>query len=719
MKKFYPLYILLLFVCYLPTSALWGQSRNTDENPPSVDEVIENQTEDSEDADVANDTYAEGLSDYLEHPIKVNRATYQDLAALGLLSAEQINGILAYRERVGKFIAPYELQAVPELDVETARRVAPFFEMGELMDFNVPIIKRMFGGTHQFFLRYQQFLEKQDGYRMLDTLPDGTAYSQYKGSPYRLYARYRHNYGNQLSYGITAEKDPGEELFGGSQPQGFDFYSAHFYMRDLGPIKHLALGDYELRLGQGLVAWTGLGFRKGSFVMNIPRMAQTVRPYTSVGEALFFRGAAANIGLGKKWEATAFGSWRKRDANLIDSLDLGEYIVENTETGEQVDGFDVDESDIGGVSSLQTSGLHRTSAELADRNAIDQYNFGGNIGYKTRKFSAGINTMYTRLSNPLTPASSPYNLFRFAGNDLLNASIDYKWLVRNVQFFGETAWSDNGGLASLNGALITLDKKVFMSVALRHYSPEYQSLFAAAFGENTLPQNEQGLFMGFIVKPIKFWTINAYFDVYRSPWLRFKTDGPSIGHDYLVQVTYVPFRELEMYARYRFESKKYNLAENTTPTDFLEDNERSGLRFQVDYKLTKALRLRSRAEFSWFDNGTGKPEGGYMLMQDLILKPLGSPFSLSTRFALFDTDSYNTRIYAYENDVLYSFSVPPYYNRGSRFYLMTRYRVARGVDVWLRYAQTFWANKDEIGTGNERINGNTKSEIKAMIRFKF
>jgi hypothetical protein len=97
---------------------------------------------------------------------------------------------------------------------------------------------------------------------------------------------------------------------------------------------------------------------------------------------------------------------------------------------------------------------------------------------------------------------------------------------------------------------------------------------------------------------------------------------------------------------------------------------------------------------------------------------MSKPYSFTARFALFDMDSYDARIYAYENDVLYYFGVPAYYNRGARMYITFRYRVMRGIDVWLRVAQTYYSNVSTIGSGLNQINGNKKTEIRTQIRFK-
>ncbi len=685
-----------------------------EDNLPAVDEMIENLTEDLEDADIDYDTYQERLYDYLQKPLKLNNVDFDDLSELGLLSDIQINGILNYRNTVGRFISIYELQSVPELDLETCRRVAPFFTAGDLDDYNIPFHEMLYKGQNQFFLRWTRLVETQAGYEATP-LPEGSVPPRYKGSPDRIYARYRYNYGNRLSYGITAEKDPGEEFFTGSQKRGFDFYSAHFYVRNIGPFKHIALGDYEIKLGQGLIAWTGLAFRKSSFVMNIARNSQPVKAYTSVNEVLFYRGAAATIGH-KNWEATVFASYKPIDANLLTQpTDTTVIDVE----GEEGEGVTEDDAELQEASSLLLSGLHRTDAELADRKAIKQFTGGGSLGYKSRKFQVNLNSIYTRLDASLVPRTSAYNQFRFTGNELLNVSIDYRYLWRNFHFFGETAMSDNGGIATLNGLLLALDPKVSVSVLHRYYQRDFQTLFAAPFAESTLPNNETGTFIGLFLKPIYKIEISAYADVYKHPWLRFLTDAPSYGADYLLQASFKPTRDVEMYVRFRSETKGRNTPDNTTVTDYLSDQTRGNLRYHLQCRISKTITLKTRVETAWYKEAENPTERGFMVMQDFIYKPLASPVSFSTRFALFDTKSYNTRIYAYENDVLFAFSVPPNYNRGSRFYFTLRYRVFKNMDIWLRYAQTYWANQDGIGTGNDLIDGNTKTEIKAMLRVKF
>src|SRR5690606_9304231 len=101
-----------------------------------------------------------------------------------------------------------------------------------------------------------------------------------------------------------------------------------------------------------------------------------------------------------------------------------------------------------------------------------------------------------------------------------------------------------------------------------------------------------------------------------------------------------------------------------------------------------------------------------------IYNPLRSFFSANTRFAIFDTQGFNSRIYTYENDVLYSFSAPGFQNRGIRFYLNGKFRIRKNIDLWLRCALTKYINADEIGSGLDKIEGSRKSEVRAQLRFQ-
>ena len=212
---------------------------------------------------------------------------------------------------------------------------------------------------------------------------------------------------------------------------------------------------------------------------------------------------------------------------------------------------------------------------------------------------------------------------------------------------------------------------------------------------------------------------DGYFDLYMSKWLKYLTDAPSWGSDNFLQATFTPNKKMEMYLRYRVELKKKNQSDNEGAFDYLVNEQRQAVRFNAKYKVSDAITLGNRIEWAYYKIGKSKPENGFVVYQDVTFKLLSFPLSLNARLAIFKTSSYNSRIYAYENDVLYSFSIPAYYGNGMRYYLTLRYTATRNIDFWVRFSQTQQFDTKTIGTGLDMIDANHKSEIKVQMRLRF
>ena len=686
----YPSFLILCFI----STALIAQEPAIE--PEAQPDIIEEMVEENEDG-FAFDSYLDQLNFYRNHPLNINSATEIELAELRLLSDQQILSLIQYRKIYGELKSIYELQAVYFFDIETIIKILPYVTVSPLTyNYNLNLKNMLTRGRSQYFLRYSQVLEEQKGYTPSDS---ASSARRYPGSRYRLYSRYKYTYRDMLSFGVTAEKDPGEEFFQGTQKQGFDFYSAHILLKNYGIFKAIALGDYEVNLGQGLVVWSGFGFGKSPEVMNVRKSGYPIKQYTSVQETNFFRGIAANVRV-RDIQITVFGSGKAIDAN-ISALDT----LENT---------------VREVTSLQATGFHRTPSEIADKNAITQTVFGGNITYDHRLFNVGITAMHTNLSAALERNFAPYNTFEFRGTALTNIGLHYSALFKDVMLFGETAANAGGGAATLNGFLYNLDSKTSVSIVHRYFSRHYHTLFGNAFSEGGKVNNENGIFIGISSTLSQKWKAEFYADFYKFPWLKYQVDAPSRGSEYFAQFTYLPSRYTQFYLRGKYEIKSRNAVGNTSNLDFVTPNHKSGLRLHLSHRPYNNIVLQSRAEFSFFkEDGKGEMEEGFLLYQDLTYSFRKVPLRISGRFAIFETDSYNTRIYTYESDVLYAFSVPALYDKGSRYYLLVNYELNRNLELWLRFSQTHYPDRKVIGTDLDQINGNTRSEVKAQVRVKF
>jgi len=179
---------------------------------------------------------------------------------------------------------------------------------------------------------------------------------------------------------------------------------------------------------------------------------------------------------------------------------------------------------------------------------------------------------------------------------------------------------------------------------------------------------------------------------------------------------YTQKRKIDFYVQYRYEQKQVN-SNNEQIIDYPENQTLHRLRLHLGYKINKEWEIRDRAEFSFFNKSTSSK--GFLLYQDVIYKPIAKALSFTARYAIFDINSFDARIYAYENDILYEFYIPFFQNRGSRFYINARYRIGRNYTWECRIGQTFFENVEGISSGNNFIDGRTMTEIKTQLKIRF
>jgi hypothetical protein len=684
LKKAVTILIVLFFTFSIHPFRGWGQ-----EIPPTTEQQLENLT-DIDQNETEDDSYLQQLEHFKKHPLNLNEADANDLKELIFLTDLQIDNLVSYRNLLGKFISIYELQSIPAWDVATIKKILPYITVGNPVSVAEDFGKRLKNGDRGLLIRSSVILEKAKGF---DQSTSGT---KYLGGRERIFFRYRYQYKNLLQYGIAADKDAGEQFLKGAQKYGFDFYSFHLFARKIGKIQALALGDFTVNMGQGLIQWQSLAFKKSADVMGVKRQSAILRPYNSSGEFYFNRGAGVTIKLGEM-EATAFASIRKLSANFVaDTVNNEDFI-----------------------SSLLNSGYHRTINEIDDRNNLRQLSFGGNLTYRHKNYHIGINTVAYDFSFPVQKRGEPYNVYAISGKNWSNFSIDYSYTFRNLHFFGEAATDKNLNKAFVNGVLISVDPRVDFSIVQRTISKEYQAVYGNAFTENTYPTNENGLYAGVSVHPFSGWRLDAYADFYKFPWLKYLVDAPSYGKDFLAQLTYTPNKQLEIYSRFRNETKQSNQADNTTVTNYLDLIPKQSWRTQWSYKIDRIITFRNRIEMLWYDKDGMNKENGFLCFFDCIYKPLLKPYSGNIRLQYFETGGYNSRIYAYENDVLYSYSIPAFFDKGYRYYINLNYDLKRNLSIWFRWAQTIYRDKTSIGSGLDEISGNHRSDIKLQALWVF
>jgi hypothetical protein len=283
--------------------------------------------------------------------------------------------------------------------------------------------------------------------------------------------------------------------------------------------------------------------------------------------------------------------------------------------------------------------------------------------------------------------------------------MNYSLTRRNFHFFGETSLDARKNLAMLNGVMLSLDKRADLSLLYRRIPAGYQAPLGSAFTENQTPSNETGIFFGLSLRPVESIKIDAHSDFFYFPWLKFRVNAPSSGTEMQVQVTYAPNREFEWYARYRIHQKSYG-------------EKRSAVRMHMSYKFNRYFSARQRVESLWYAFN-GNVERGFLAFNDIFYHPPLAKTGINFRYAFFETTGYNSRVYTYENDVLFGASVPAFSGKGTRWYLNFNYDFTRRLTGWFRVSRIIYPGMPMIGDGNDEIRGNRETEIKLQFRYLF
>lgn len=659
----------------------------------SLPEIIELLSEQAED-DVDQEELSDAVYQLNSSPVDVNSGQYARLQELNLLNPEQVRNLKLYLNRVGEIQSLYELQLIPSFDLRTIKIILPFLYVNSA-EVNDGLRRIRFKYSHgALSTRINSVLERQDGYL---PVPDSLrGIDSYLGNRLSVSTRLRYTISKQIQIGYTAEKDPGEEFFSGSNRNGFDHNSAYVHIKDLGVISSLVVGDYSLRFGQGLSLWSGFasGFSLQS-ASSVKRFHQNVRPYGSVNEFNYFRGIGASFSKGIL-SFSPFYSNKWVDANVILADSLSVF------------------SD--SVSSTPESGIHATLTQIEKQKKLHEIISGANLVLNLDKLSLGFTGMYLQYALPVIKGDNPDDLYDFSGRESSNFSMDYQYSLYGIHLFGELGVNEKLKPGTINGVFIPVSSSLNISVLCRNYQPGFYALKGNAYAANSSATNESGTYFGLDYSILKNVKLNAFFDLYRFPWLSYYSESPATGQKSGVQGVWDISEQLEFLFQFRETNRQESVNDENTPISKNIRYKKQSYRFQCTLIPNKSLKIQSRLELNSIDfedkeNGT--------LFYVNVKYSLSPQLQLISRFALFDTDSYSSRIYAYEDDVLYSYSFPAYYYKGSRTYFLIKYKPGSHIDLSLRISQSVYNNRQNIGSDLNLIRTNTKSEIHLFARLKF
>ncbi|MCH2450814.1 MAG: helix-hairpin-helix domain-containing protein [Gracilimonas sp.] len=663
----------------------WAQQQDT----TTVEEQLERAFEelDPEESGLTGEQLTQFLEDLSSNPININRAGLDDLLQVPGINLKIARAIIDYRGEK-PFETREELLEVSGIGPATYRRMQPYVTIGgtgaQFRDMYMRPEYWLADRKFDIFSRYQQDNEQREGYRRPDSL------GGYLGSPVKYYQRLRMTT-NHLSVNLTQEKDPGETLNGITD---FDYNSSHIAFVDNGKLNDLVIGDYSVSFGQGLVLWSGGAFGKGREVTGtVSKNERGIKPYSSAQETDFFRGVAASYG--ETVELTVFYSDRARTASIIE----------------------------GDTTRFPSSaGFHRTENELKRKDNIDQKTYGGRVRVDTRFGLIGATGYYNSFSSYIAQGTSISNRFDFEGSDHSVFGVDYRGLIRNAFVFGEVARSENGGFGAVAGLEAPVGEDTELALLYRNYQRDFQSFFASGFGErSSAPQNEEGLYIGLRHDLNQKVMLSGYFDQYRFASPTFGTTQATGGFDMLGLVEVFFNSQLNVYLllRNEIQDEEYVVVNEMGKGELRVGQEkRSSIRANFEYHVSPMVRLRSRVEYVRNQEAGGIQEDGFLIYQDLRIQPI-LKLRVDGRISLFDTDSFTTRVYQFESDLLYVLSNTVLYNQGQRAYIALKYDITEFADIWFKYGITIFEDTQVLGSGLGEVRGNKRSSIGLQVRFQF
>ena len=644
-----------------------------------VQDKIENLVNNEQATEEQLSQMAIGLETLKEETISINFSNMDELSQIPFLDIFQIHNLLQYRKKTGLIFSKYELLQIKGLDRQLIKELLPYINFDTRAKLpQIDFIRLKKYTRHEFVFRHIHNFQEREAFTVSDS-------NSYLGIPHDFLFRYRATFSKFISASFNMQQDAGESF----KTNGVDFSSASISLKNFSFIKNLTVGDFQAEFGQGLNLWSGIGFGKSPNVTQIKRFARGIRPYSGTEENQFLRGIATCMRFGKV-ELSTFYSKRSLDARLQSSSDG------NLE-----------------IKSLQNTGLHRNLSELQGKDATKLRLLGSHIRYRGDPFNLGVTYTNFELLHPLSAGQRLYQKFNLSDKNSQKLSLNANYIFRNLNLFGEWAINQNSAMAGIIGFQSRPDDGVELSILYRNFSKRFNGFYQSGFSEKGT-SGEKGIYTGLGIELNPNLSLRSYLDLYHFNWPTYSSILPSKGYEFLTQLDYQSGRYFSVYIRFKFKAEEKNLNYDQTLPE-LNTHKRGSFRIHFSYRVSNSLRLSNRVELSKYPT---IKEQGQLLFQDIRYTFQHKPITLICRYAIMNSNSFNSRIYAYENDLRYTFSIPAYYGKSQRLYVLLNSEISRHFIFQAKYGLTLFEDIDQIGSGLNAIEGNRSSQLKVQLILK-
>ena len=579
----------------------------------------------------------EHLGELLRKPLDINRASAEELENLMLLTDFQIASLLEYRNSNGYILSTAELALVNGFYNGIAELLRPFIIFGKEGD-NEYFAGRRGKDTLGLWGKSRGEMLLKGWWKKGE--------EDYVGDDFYTQVKYRYVYDEKLQVGFTLEKDAGERFMCGGIPLG-DFSSIHVCVQDIGvgrgiTVQKAVLGDYLVRLGQGLVMWRGFNLSGTSTVQGAYKRGSNIVPYTSSDENSFHRGFASaarkRLARGRYADVAVFFSLKDVDARI------------------KGDTF----------TSLPTDGLHNTASTLETRKTLGEIIYGASIRYSGIKMRMGFNWVgygYDALNGRRV---QDYNRHQIYQGQYGNFSVDAAVLLGRMRVFAELAADYSASMAFITG-VVCRKGDWDLSGTFRTYSRSYIAPYAGAYSTISSCSNQTGFSFvaGKSLRHGNQMTVGG--DYTYHPWKRYNIGEESHTAKLWLRLERTqgahPWN-IKIYGNWTSYRQQYKLgvkgAWGGEPLPWMK--------FKVRWEAVSTC-------FNTFGVAVG-PEA--------ILSGARGKMRLVLRCAYYNSADWNNRIYMYEYDLPSSFASSFMYGKGIKYYMLFNFKAGRRMDVHLK-----------------------------------
>ncbi|MDO4715490.1 MAG: helix-hairpin-helix domain-containing protein [Bacteroidales bacterium] len=630
------------------------------------------------------------LRELLANPINLNTAEREELEQLPFLDDEQISALLDYRQYNGQILSLGELLLVWRMDWKTRNYLSLFVYCGKSKGQSIAAStwrERLLQGKHELSTRIDIPLYTRQGQRRTAETAAHARTQWYLGNKYYHNVKYGYNYKNQWRYGFQMEKDAGEP-FGQWGNKGFDAYSVHASYKSYDGKWQVAIGDFRVHLGLGLVAGNGFMLSTKSFVQSYNGATLRLSAHTSTSESNYLRGIALAVKPKPKWQVLLYGAVNAVDA-LLDST--------------------------GHILSLPTSGLHRTYYELQRKNATRVSTLGAAVqyGYQRQKVW-GVTANTIHYSHPFAIRLLPYHQ-HYSAQTHFNLGAYYLYNKPRWQLGGELAVDKQGDIAFLQTAQVRMNELWRVQAIARYYAERYQAYLAKAAQSGGRVQNELGMRLSLSGAIAPYLMLDVYADGYYQPGQTTLAATGAYGGSCGVSLDWKATEQWVWQVRYALNTRQRNVAGTKGKVQALHTTQQ--WRIKVGYNVPPHLTFQSTMSVRAYHS----PLNG--LSWGVGWNTYGNWHTewwrVAVSMAVFNSEDGYTRLSAYEPALRYTSGFTSLNNKGVRLTAMSEYLWHKRIGIGVKLGWTHYWGANTIGTGTQQIIGRNKADISVQLRGLF